>query len=314
MPCRPILSVLAVTLLALAGCAGPRYGAPVEERGAAKAPPAAAKAPLPAKGGTAPPGADGRPQVYVVKKGDTLYSIALEHGMDYKELAAINGIDNPGALAMGRELRLSRPAGAVVTAPALIPSTVEGRPLGDSLTVKTEPKGVKLPYSPEALAQLQKAPPRQVALAPSGVQTQTPADGKPAPPAAPDFEGEGEVNWAWPVAGKVITQFTEQSKGVDISGKPGQPVHASAPGRVLYSGDGIRGYGNLIIIKHNKAYVSVYAHNRQLLVKEGQAIGQGQRIAEMGNADTSQVKLHFEIRRFGKPVDPLRYLPGSEGS
>lgn len=313
MPCRLILSILLPALLALAGCAGLRHGAPVEERGGAKAPPAAAKPQVPTKAEPAPRGADSRPQVYVVKKGDTLYSIALEHGVDYKELAAINGIDNPGALPVGRELRLSRPATSVVTAPALLPPTVEGRPLGNTTSVKTEPKGVKLPYSPEALEQLQKAPPRQVALAPpSALQTQP--DMKPTPPPVQDFEGEGEVNWAWPVAGKVISQFTEQSKGVDISGKLGQPVHASAPGRVLYSGDGIRGYGNLIIIKHNKAYVSVYAHNRELLVKEGQTVAQGQKIAEMGSADANQVKLHFEIRRFGKPVDPLKYLPGDKAS
>jgi lipoprotein NlpD len=129
-------------------------------------------------------------------------------------------------------------------------------------------------------------------------------------PAAGD-DDEDKVDWGWPTAGKLLSTFNESTniKGIGIAGKTGQAIIASAPGKVLYSGDGIRGYGKLVIIKHNKVFLSVYAHNSQVTVKEGQAVVRGQKIAEMGNSDGDQVKLHFEIRRFGKPVDPIRLLP-----
>jgi lipoprotein NlpD len=124
--------------------------------------------------------------------------------------------------------------------------------------------------------------------------------------------GEEDVPWAWPTSGAatVVASFDEQrNKGLDIAGKPGDPVLASADGRVVYAGAGLRGYGNLIILKHNNTYLSAYAHNQALLVKEDQTVRKGQKIAEMGSSDADRVKLHFEIRRQGKPVDPARYLP-----
>ena len=138
------------------------------------------------------------------------------------------------------------------------------------------------------------------------------ADPAPEEKPAASAEDDEKVAWGWPASGKVLTTFNESTnlKGIGIAGKLGQPVIASAPGKVLYSGDGIRGYGKLVIIKHNKVYISVYAHNQLLLVKEGQSVVKGQKIADMGASDADQVKLHFEIRRFGKPIDPLKLLPG----
>jgi len=125
--------------------------------------------------------------------------------------------------------------------------------------------------------------------------------------------GDDSVSWGWPASGKVVSTFNDGAnlKGIAIAGKLGQPVLASAPGRVIFSGTGIRGFGKLIVIKHNNTYLSVYGHNNELLVKEGQNVSKGQKIAEMGSTDTDQVKLHFEIRRFGKPVDPAKLLPPS---
>jgi lipoprotein NlpD len=283
-----------------------------------RAPQAAVAKPVPA---AKPAAAEARGEFYTVKPGDTLYSIALEHGLDYRELAIWNGIDNPGAVRVGQQLRVIAPASTVVAAPLKIPGgTVQAKPLGSgpaappvvgalppsvpaqaSGSVVTEPKGVRLPYSDQALAQLSKPE-----AAPPTARVE---------PARPDSGGDSargpeDLDWAWPVRGKVVGTFNDStSKGIAIAGKLGQPVLASAPGRVIFSGTGIRGFGKLIVIKHNNTYLSVYAHNSELVVKEGQNVGKGQKIAEMGNTDADQVKLHFEIRRFGKPVDPLKLLP-----
>lgn len=164
----------------------------------------------------------------------------------------------------------------------------------------TEPKAVRVPYSDQALAQLS-----QGTQAPPAPRVET----KPEPKAE-EARGPDDLDWMWPTNGKVVSNFNDATtKGISIAGKLGQPVLASAPGRVIFSGQGIRGFGKLIVIKHNNTYLSVYAHNNQLLVKEGQSVTKGQKIAEMGNTDADQVNLHFEIRRFGKPVDPLKYLP-----
>ena len=183
--------------------------------------------------------------------------------------------------------------------------TVEAKPLGtgpapppaplvSTERLVTEPRGVRLPYSDQNLAQITQ-----------GAQARPEA--RPEPQGA---RGPDDVDWIWPASGKVIATFNDTTtKGIAIAGRLGQPVIASGPGRVIFSGQGLRGLGKLIVIKHNEAYLSVYAHNNNLLVKEGQNVSKGQRIAEMGNSDADQVKLHFEIRRFGKPVDPLKLLP-----
>ena len=284
--------------------------------------PATASASAPVAGA---PETDPRPEFYTVKKGDTLYVIALDHGLDYKELAEWNGIENPNVIRIGQQLRLRAPASTVVTAPLKTPPKVEGRPVGGAApavaaneAVKSQPKAVKVPYSDQALAQLsgQAQPPSKPAVAPSVIPPVVPpvakADPTPEEKPAASAEDDEKVAWGWPASGKVLTTFNESTnlKGIGIAGKLGQPVIASAPGKVLYSGDGIRGYGKLVIIKHNKVYISVYAHNQLLLVKEGQSVVKGQKIADMGASDADQVKLHFEIRRFGKPIDPLKLLPG----
>ena len=256
----------------------------------------------PAPARPAPKPADARPELYAVRKGDTLYSIALDHGLDYRELAQWNGITDPGVIRIGQLLRLRPPASTVTAAPFKTPPGVQGRPLGDTPVggdnVKTEPKAVRAPYSDQAYAQL------------ASIKPEPAPRGEPRPPAGRD-EGEESIHWGWPASGKVISTFNDSAnlKGIGIAGKPGQAVLASAPGRVIFSGTGIRGFGKLIVIKHNNTFLSVYAHNKELLVKEGQNVAKGQKIAEMGSTDTDQVKLHFEIRRFGKPVDPIKLLP-----
>jgi len=311
-----------LAMLAGYGCMT-RAPAPVSDRTRPPPAPAAkpATSPAPAAVAREP---DSRPEFYTVKKGDTLYLIALDHGLDYKELAEWNNLDNPNVIRLGQQLRLHAPSSPVVTAPLKTAPKVEGRPVGSAPppvastppaavneAVKSQPKAVKVPYSDQALAQL-SAPiqpkPVAAAIVPSPVAK---ADTRPDEKPVATDEDDEKIDWGWPASGNVLSTFNESTnlKGIGIAGKLGQAVIASAPGKVLYSGDGIRGYGKLVIIKHNKVYISVYAHNQQLLVKEGQNVVKGQKIADMGSSDSDQVKLHFEIRRFGKPVDPLKLLP-----
>ena len=297
-----VMLACAVPVL-LSGCMTGRP-APVTDRlpPQTKAPPAkpvprVAQAPVPDQP---------RPAFYTVKTGDTLYSIALEFGLDYRELAAWNSIE-PSRIQVGQQLRLS-PPGGVVASPLRTPAgAVEVKPLGTGAGgpgavagARVEPRGVRVPYSDQTYAQMSGVKPEPAAAAKPSDQP----DPKPAP------AGADEVDWIWPVSGKIVSPFNDASnKGIGIAGKMGQPVMAAGPGRVIFSGTGIRGLGKLIVIKHNEKFLSVYAHNRELLVKEGQTVARGQKIAEMGNTDTDQVKLHFEIRRLGKPVDPAGLLP-----
>jgi len=266
-------------------------------------------------------------KLYTVQKGDTLYGIALNYGLAYKGLAEWNSIDNPNAIDIGQQLNLSPPAQSAQPAlfslsePALPPAAETPTPRVvtesrgkfdvDTDKLKTEPKAFKLPYSEQTLAQL-KGPadtsPVLTARADAASERVAKIDIEPQPQSA-EANPDERIDWIWPTQGKVLEGFTESSKGVDIAGKTGQAVLASAPGKVVYSGSGLRGYGNLIIIKHNDTYLSAYAHNSKLLMKEGETVTRGQKIAEMGNTDASQIKLHFEIRKHGKPVDPLQHLP-----
>ncbi len=348
---RPLAALLVVLLLA--GCAS-KTRAPVEDRSATPArPPALVPVPgTAAKGTTAPGGPaaapDWRPDTYVVKRGDTLYQIALDHGLDYRELAAWNNLENVNVIRVGQALRVRAPgdnaapaatADGVVTTPLRsVPAVVEAKPLPPGSApatvaaatsprtadnaLKSTPKALKEPYSEQAVRDVVRVasaapdPPATIALAqPSQPVAPPPAVSRSEPavePARPTAGGEdGDLDWVWPSKGKVVGTFSETAnlKGIDIAGNAGQPVVASAPGTVVYAGTGLRGYGKLIIIKHNKTFLSAYAHNREILVKEGQTVAKGQKIAEMGNTDASEVKLHFEIRRLGKPMDPTRYLP-----
>lgn len=279
---------------------------------------------------------------YTVKKGDTLYSIALDHGIEYRELAAWNGIDNPARIRVGQQLRVApaesastapttAPAGSAevrpieiggpVTARALdgAPAAVPPAPIAASDRIKRAPVGGKLPYSEENVALLKNREAVPVAVTSPGpvATTVVPAEKppeKPAAPAAPAAAVASEIDWAWPAGGKLIATFDEGSapgvtKGIDIAGKIGDPVRAAAAGKVIYVGSGLRGMGNFVVVRHTPAYLSVYAHNSRILVKEEQSVTRGQKIAELGNSDADQPKLHFEVRYQGKPVDPLKYLP-----
>ena len=259
---RAILAVLAVALAA--GCGPTRWQAPIEDRRPAARAPAKAPAPPVSTSGTA--AAPAAPEgFYTVQKGDTLYSIALEHGHDYREVAQWNSLDDPGKIRVGQVLRVKAPAEpAVVVGAGRQGSRIESRPLG----------------SPEQ---------KPVAVA------------KEEPKLEP-----GPLTFAWPVKGKVLAGFAEpRQKGIDIQGRSGDAVIAAAAGRVTYVGSGIPGLGKLIVLKHDQGYITVYAHNKDILVKEQQAVKRGEKIAELGE------KLHFQIRKGAAAVDPLLYLPKS---
>lgn len=299
---RPMLVLL---LPIMVGCAS-RAPAPVEERGTAAA--AAVKPATPA----APAAADARGAYHTVKKGDTLYSIALDNGQDYKDVAAWNNLENPNLIRIGQQLRVTPPdngAPVAVVKPVASSGPVEVKPAtapasSNTETLKREPKGGKLAYSDEALAKA-----RQGAAADKPVEAQSeqkPAEPKPEKPVV----AGDEVDWMWPANGKLIAPFAEAgSKGLDIAGKAGDPVLAAGSGVVSYAGAGLRGYGNLVVLRHNATYLSVYAHNSKILVKEKQSVTKGQKIAEIGSTDTDSPRLHFEIRRQGKPADPQKFLP-----
>lgn len=284
--------ILTMTAIALSACSMTSVRqAPVSDRS-----PSAVVAPPPAPATTPPPPKPAASAVpeggYVVKPGDTLYSIAQATGRDWRDLARWNGLEDPTRLSTGQVLKVQPPPGespaAVVPVAPASPS--QARPLDGASVAAAPSAGSATPGS--------AAPPVAGAIAPGSME-------KPQDPA-----GVPGMNWLWPVGGRVLERFDEKrNKGIDIAGKEGDPVVATLDGQVVYSGSGLRGYGNLVIIKHADDFISAYAHNRQILVKQGQTVKRGQRIAEVGRTDAAQPKLHFEIRRQGKPVDPLQYLP-----
>jgi len=274
------LACIVVVALSVAACTVRRW-APVVDRGRS-APPASAAQPAQ----PVPPGS------YMVKRGDTLYSIALDNGADYRDVAQWNGVDDPTKISVGQVLRVKPPEdrSAVQVAPARGAGRVEARPLdsapeqgrGDG-AAKTGPKALRLPYSRENLAILSRE------------EKQPDADA---------------IAFIWPAKGKILAGFAEpRSKGIDIEGKIGDPVVAAAAGRVTYSGTGIPGLGKLVVIKHDNGFITVYAHNKDILVKEQQSVARGQKIAEIGSTDAERPKLHFQIRKGSAAVDPMRYLP-----
>lgn len=277
-----------VTAALLGGCTiTSTRQAPVAERSPppTEKPAAAPAAPKPAAPRATP--ADG---TYLVQPGDTLFSIASAFGRDVRDLARWNNIDDPSRIRVGQTLRVVPPSGDTAAVLPVTPTApAVTKPLDGPGTAPSAPAGTVPPAPAEpspATGPLASIPEAR------------------APAAAPS------ADWIWPVNGKVIDKFDEKrNKGIAIAGKEGDPVVASADGQVVYSGSGLRGYGNLVILKHDDDFISAYAHNRQILVKQGQMVKRGQRIAEVGRSDTTQPKLHFEIRRQGKPVDPLAYLP-----
>ncbi|WP_255774786.1 peptidoglycan DD-metalloendopeptidase family protein [Microbulbifer sp. M83] len=241
---------------------------------------------------------------HIVSKGETLYSIAWRYGRDYRELAALNGISAPYSIYPGQRLKLQGKPVQTVSRPQ---SRTRPRPQPHPQP-RPEPRDLSKPVvttiasAPVSKAEQEKpkAPVRSKSLTPKPVK-------KPAA-----TRTAGQIRWQWPVRGKLISRFTSGDplrKGVDIAGEKGDSVHAAADGTVIYAGSALRGYGNLLIVKHSEEFLSAYAHNHKLLVKEGSAVRAGQRIAELGSSGTSRNKLHFEIRRNGQPVDPMTYLP-----
>jgi lipoprotein NlpD len=283
--------VLTSSLL-LTACGTSLHRAPVEDRNpqqpkaSAPAAPASAASAASAPEVKLPPGAEnaGKPGYYTVKPGDALARIALDNGQSWRDLAKWNNLDNPNRIEVGQVLR--------VVPPGVDASAVTAKPIASVGKVESRPLDAKPPASSASAA---SAPATAAAPAPSRET------------AASD---DDNLNWGWPVAQPVTAGFDEQrNKGLDFAGKPGDPVLAVADGRVVYAGSGLRGYGNLVIIKHNNTYLTAYAHNRAMLVEQDQVVRKGQRIAEMGSTESDTVKLHFEVRKLGKPVDPSKLLP-----
>jgi lipoprotein NlpD len=323
-------AAVVASAIILAGCASTSLNeAPIVERSIRAAPPAAATAPAVPQPPAAREAKDG---LYTVQRGDTLYGIALAFNQDPREIAKWNDIEDPSRLAIGQSLRVAPPSDAAVSAVPVAPVTAaQTQPLTPPLPAAGSPGPP--PVAPPALpvpsattaAPSAAAPAAAPSTIPSTAPSAAPSTGASATPsatvpAAPSGvapsaatrpnEAAAVGNWSWPVDGKVIETFNEtRNKGVDIVGKEGDPVLAAADGQVVYSGSGLRGYGNLVIVKHDDEYISAYAHNRQILVKQGQSVKRGQKIAELGKSDADVPKLHFEIRRQGKPIDPLTVLP-----
>jgi lipoprotein NlpD len=301
---------LATLLGALAGCSTPRHSAPVIDRTTGVKPMEMPKEAVQ----SGPRRADNR-GYYVVRKGDTLHQIALDFGQNYRDIVSWNNLANANDIRIGQPLRVVPPEGAPQTGSVATTSGVEVRPLSTpapiaaSASNKTGPRGDKRPYSDAALAELQK--PDAAGQSPTvASQSESAKNAEKNPETnAPINADDAAVSWIWPADGKVISTFSDGKKGIDIAGKMGQPVLAAGAGKVLYAGSGIRGYGNLVIVKHTNNLLSAYAHNKTIFVKEDQTVTKGQKIAEMGNSDSDAVKLHFEIRQQGKPVDPARFLP-----
>lgn len=292
--CRKPLAWALVAALGLSGCAseGP---APVEDHslnaGTARPRPSSP----PPKPAAAPGG------TYRVQRGDTLYSIAFRHGVDFRELAEWNGIAPPYTIYPGRELKLG-PARALAAKPPTTPS-VASKPVAAQSPAATAPK-------PDPVV-----PPRTGATtAPPPVASTTPPPNAATPPPSepPLPAASGDIAWRWPADGQVVGTYVAgdpMKQGIDIAGKAGAPVRAAADGTVVYSGNGLIGYGELIIVKHNASFLSAYGHNQKRLVQEGDKVKAGQTIAEMGSSGANRDELHFEIRKNGKPSNPADYLP-----
>ena len=300
---RGLVLGLSVTLagLVLVGCGTRLSKAPVEDRGTSVLSPAAQPGVVTAAPIKPLPGAEnaGKPGYYTVRPGDTLIRIGLESGQGWKDIARWNNLENVNVIEVGQVLRVTPPVQASQAVAA--DTGVVTRPVTSSNVTPAVPAS-----APAAPASASAAPASATKPAAGPVVAVAPT----TPATSPAAGGDDDMGFIWPAPGALIAGFDEvRNKGYDIAGKAGDPVLAAAEGRVVYAGAGLRGYGNLIILKHNNTFLTAYAHNQALLVKEDQSVRKGQKIAEMGNTDADRVKLHFEIRRQGKPVDPSRYLP-----
>lgn len=276
--------LVGVAALMLSACGSkPLNRAPVEDRGAVPANVELDSRVVPGTH-TVVPESVTKGVFYTVKPKDTLIGIGLETGQSHKDIARWNNLENPNRIEIGQVLRVSPPPSETV---AVAKPVVSGA------------------ATPTAIAAGQVKPTSPTAGTSSASGSGTVATAPAAPSGA-----EEDMGWIWPGNGPVLAGFDEaKNKGLDIGGSAGEPVVASADGKVVYAGAGLRGYGNLIILKHNNVFLTAYAHNQSLFVKEDQSVKRGQKIAEMGSTDSDRVKLHFEVRRQGKPVDPAKYLP-----
>lgn len=304
-----------LVMIALVGCASDRP-APVTERSPASTRTTVGSPPTRAATVKIAPSETG---MHTVQKGDTLFAIAFANSLDFRELARWNNLESVDVIRVGQVLRLTSPdtlAAAASKGVEIQPLEIEARPQAQALTdtpLLRDPQAVLLPYS-EANWALANAPPSVRPVPPPIIVQPVPVV-PPVVAAAPNPAVVAPVpatveTWIWPANGALKGRFGEGGgKGIDIVGERNSPVLAAAPGRVVYSGAGLRGYGRLLIIKHPGEYLSAYAHNQEMLVKEGDTVNAGQKIALMGDSDADRVKLHFEIRQYGRPLDPLKYLP-----
>jgi len=304
----PRLVLLTLTLGLVAGCSTTPRQAPIVERTTGSS-----NKPRPAPVRSEEPRQDAK-GTYTVRRGDTLLRIAFDHGQSYRDLVTWNNLSDPDDIKVGQVLRVAperSSSTAVVTQP--VPMPPDSRP---AVPRKSLPRADKKAVSDDTA----EAPRGERAGERAEVVAAAAAAAAPSPAAAAAAGSrigstvtaldDEKLSWMWPSDGRIIATFDEgKSKGIDIAGRAGQQVMAAGAGKVMYAGSGIRGYGNLVIVKHSNSLLSAYAHNRAIVVKEGDNVAKGQVIAEMGDSDAETVKLHFEIRQQGKPVDPSRFLP-----
>ena len=295
-----VTTVCVASAWALIGCATPNQ-APVEDHSAKTARPAASAVDASRNGASnQTPVTETRSATYTVQPGDMLTKIGLDTGQSWHDLARWNSLADPNHLEVGQVLRVLPPAGEVAAATSVATTTTTAAP---AATFKPLPPIVTKASGAASAG----ATPVANATPPSSA---VPLTGAATPQPVAPRDNDDDLTWAWPAAGPVVAPFDEaKTKGLAIGGKAGDPVLAAADGRVVYAGSGLRGYGNLVIVKHNANYLTAYAHNQTLLVKEDQIVKRGQKIAEMGSTDADRVQLHFEIRKQGKPIDPARLLP-----
>ena len=295
-----VTTVCVASAWALIGCATPNQ-APVEDHSAKTARPAASAVDAGRSGASNQTSVtETRSATYTVQPGDMLTKIGLDTGQSWHDLARWNSLADPNHLEVGQVLRVLPPAGEVAAATSVATTTTTAAP---AATFKPLPPIVTKASGAASAG----ATPVANATPPSSA---VPLTGAATPQPVAPRDNDDDLTWAWPAAGPVVAPFDEaKTKGLAIGGKAGDPVLAAADGRVVYAGSGLRGYGNLVIVKHNANYLTAYAHNQTLLVKEDQIVKRGQKIAEMGSTDADRVQLHFEIRKQGKPIDPARLLP-----
>lgn len=287
-------------MLLLVGCASHTHRAPVEERGRSST--SSSSSATSSTATKPPPGIEnaGKPGYYTVKPGDTLIRVSLDVGQNWRDIAAWNNLDNPNVIEVGQVLRVAPPETAassgIASAKPITSPKIESRSLDANKGAASKPAVAASGVASGASASSGTASAASAAASESKESKEAKDSEEPA--------------WGWPSNGPTLAGFEEgKRKGVAIGGKAGDPVLAAGDGRVVYAGSGLRGYGNLVIIKHNGDYLTAYAHNQTLLVKEDQVVRKGQKIAEMGSTDSDRVELHFEIRKQGKPIDPLKELP-----